>query len=87
MIAKKRCSGRFLASRDSARFLNQFTTDNVDGIADEAYDVRRVDFDVAAIDHHVNRMLESFPDVVRFVHVLVAELGGCAEDGLVEVLE
>ena len=32
-------------------------------------------------------MLESFPDVVRFVHVLVAELGGCAEDGLVEVLE
>ena len=32
-------------------------------------------------------MLERFPDVVRFVHVLVAELGGCAEDGLVEVLE
>ena len=32
-------------------------------------------------------MLERFPDVVRFVHVLVAELGCCAEDGLVEVLE
>ena len=32
-------------------------------------------------------MLERFPDVVGLVHVLVAELGCRAEDGLVKVLE
>ena len=32
-------------------------------------------------------MLERFPDVVSFVQVLFAELRGCAEDWLVEVLE
>ena len=32
-------------------------------------------------------MLERFPDVVRFVHVFVAEFGGGAENVLVEVLE
>ena len=34
--------------------LNQFSTDNINAVADEAYDVRRVDFDVAAIDHHID---------------------------------
>ena len=67
--------------------LQQFAADDFDRIADEAYDVRWVDFNVAAIDHHIDRMLERFPDVVCFVHVFVAELCCSAEDGLVEVLE
>ena len=67
--------------------LNQFPADDFDAVADEAYDVRRVDFDVAAIDHHIDGVLESVPDVICFVDVLFAELGCRAEDGLVEVLE
>ncbi len=69
------------------RALHQFPADHVHAVSDEAHDVRRVDFDVAAVDHHVYGMLERFPDVVGFEHVLVAELGCRAEDGLVKVLE
>ena len=67
--------------------LNQFSADDFNAVADETYDVRRIDFDVAAIDHHVNGVLERIPDFVRFVHVFVAEFCGGAEDGFVEMLE
>ncbi len=67
--------------------LNQFSADDFNAVADETYDVRRIDFDVAAIDHHVNGVLERVPDVVGFVHVFVAEFCCGAEDGLVEMQE
>ena len=67
--------------------LYQLSADNVNGIADEAHDVCRVDFDVAAIDHHVDGVLECVPEFVCFVDVFVAELGCRAEDGLVKMLE
>lgn len=67
--------------------LQQFAADNFDGIADKAYDVCRVDFDIATIDHHVYGMLECFPDVIGFVDVFFAELCCRAKNRLVEVLE
>ena len=68
-------------------FLSQFSADDFHAVADEAHDVCRVDFDVAAVYHHVYGMLEHFPEFVCLVDVVVAELGGCAQDGLVKVLE
>lgn len=67
--------------------LLQFPADDIDRVADEAYDICRVDFDIAAIDHHVNGVLERFPDVICFVDVRFTELGCSAKDWLVEVLE
>ena len=67
--------------------LQQLSTDDFNGIAYETNNVRWVDFNVAAVHHHVDGMLECFPDVVRFVHVFVAEFCCGAEDGLVKVLE
>lgn len=70
-----------------SRALHEFPADDFDGVANETYDVGRVDFDVAAVDHHVDGVLERFPEFVGFVDVFVAELGGSAQDGLVKVLE
>ena len=67
--------------------LFQFAADNVDLAADEAYDVRRVNLDIAAVDHHVDGMLERVPKVVYVVDVFFGKLGGRAQDGLVEMLE
>ena len=67
--------------------LQQFAADNFDGVADEAYDVCRVDFDIAAIDHHIYGMLECFPDVIGIVDVFFAELCCRAEYRLVKMLE
>lgn len=68
-------------------YLNQFSADDVDAVANEAYDVCWVDFDVAAIDHHVDGVLEDVPEFIGFVDVFVTEFCGCAEDGFVEMLE
>ena len=70
-----------------SRALHEFPADDFDGVANETYDVGRVDFDVAAVDHHVDGVLERFPEFVRFVDVFVAELCCRAQDGLVKVLE
>lgn len=67
--------------------LDKFAADDFDGIADKTYNICRIDFDVAAIDHHVHGMLERFPDVVGFEHVLFAELCGRAENRLIKMLE
>ena len=67
--------------------LDEFSADDFHAVADEAHDVCRVDFDVAAVYHHVYGMLEHFPEFVGLVDVVVAELGGCTQDGLVKVLE
>ena len=67
--------------------LLQFPADDIDSVADEAYDICRVDFDIAAIDHHVDGVLERFPDVICFVDVRFTELGCSAKDWLIEVLE
>ena len=67
--------------------LNQFPADDFYAVADKAYDVCGVDFDVTAIDHHVDGVLECIPDVVCFVHVFFAEFCCGTEDGLVEMLE
>ena len=69
------------------RALNQFPADDFDGVANEAHDVCRVDFDIATVDHHVHGVLERFPELVCLVDVFVAELGGSAQDGLVKMLE
>lgn len=67
--------------------LDEFPADDFHAVADEAHDVCRVDFDVAAVHHHVYGMLERFPEFVCLVDVVVAELGCGAQDGLVKVLE
>ena len=67
--------------------LHKFPADDFDGVANEAHNVCRVDFDIATVDHHVYGVLERFPEFVGFVDVFVAELGGSAQDGLVKMLE
>ena len=67
--------------------LNQFPADHFHAVADEAHNVCRVDFNIAAVHHHVYGMLERFPEIVCLVDVFVAQLGGGAQDGLVKVLE
>ncbi len=79
--------GFFCLALNFSESLDQFATDDFDRIADEAYDVCRVDFDIAAIDHHIYGMLERFPDVVGIVDVFFAELCCRAKNRLVEVLE
>lgn len=69
------------------RALHQFPADHVHAVANEAHDVCRVNLNVAAVNHHLYGVLERFPELVRFVDVFVAELGGSAQDGLVKVLE
>ena len=77
----------FLYCEDFSESLDQFATDDFDRIADEAYDVCRVDFDIAAIDHHIYGMLECFPNVIGIVDIFFAELCCRAEYRLVEMLE
>lgn len=67
--------------------LHQFAADDFDGVANETYDVGRVNLDVAAVDHHLYGVLERFPELVRLVDVFVTQLGGGAQDGLVKVLK
>ena len=81
------CGGASAGRCLSFGLLHQFAADDFDAVADKAYDVRRVDVDVAAVDHHVDGVLERFPEFVGFVDVFVAELCSRAEDRLVEVLE
>ena len=81
------CGGASAGRCLSFGLLHQFAADDFDAVADKAYDIRRVDVDVAAVDHHVDGVLECFPEFVGFVDVFVAELCSRAEDGLVKVLE
>lgn len=67
--------------------VQQLATDYLDVPSDEAYYVRRVNLDGAAVDHHLYGMLESLPDYVGLEDVLFAEFCRRAEDGLVEMLE
>lgn len=53
----------------------------------QADDVGGADFDGTAVHHHVYGVFEGFPEIIWFVDVLVAELCGGAEDGLVKMLE
>ena len=58
--------------------IQQIAADDFDLIPNQTDDVGRIDFDGAAVDHHVNGMLESFPDIVGLVHVFFGELGESA---------
>ena len=69
------------------RALHQFSANHVHAVANKAYDVCRVNLDVAAVDHHLYGVLERFPELVCFVDVFVAEFSCRAQNGLVEVLE
>ena len=75
------------ASVRTSPSLDEFPADYFHAVADEAHNVCRVDFDVAAVHHHVYGMLERFPEIVCLIDVFVAQLGGGAQDGLVKVLE
>ena len=67
--------------------IKQIAADDFDLIPNQTDDVGRIDFDGAAVDHHVDGMLEGLPDIVRLVHVFFGELGGRAQNRLVKMLE
>ena len=67
--------------------IQQIAADDFDLIPNQTDDVGRIDFDGAAVDHHVDGMFEGLPDIVRLVHVFFGELGGRAQNRLVKMLE
>ena len=67
--------------------IQQIAADDFDLIPNQTDDVCRIDFDGAAVYHHIDGMLKCLPDVIWFVHVFFGELGGRAQNGLVEMLE
>ena len=67
--------------------VEQVATKDFNLVADQTDDVGRIDFDGAAVDHHVDGMFEGLPDIVRLVHVFFGEFGGRTQNRLVEMLE